>query len=166
MCGFSRGFKVRSEHGEEGGSLLCGQAPIAHQPYLVQPGPAPLQWSVGECDSSLEGKELRRLLAQSRARNSFVEGTPVAASGIEPDEPILPEVERLMAHGSKAKHAEPGPKEPARPHLADHAINILLSEWRERIVEGCRKDIMVEETECRRFARTYHVCHVQLSAIP
>jgi hypothetical protein len=68
-----------------------------------------------------------------------LEGTPVPASGIEPDEPILPEVERVMAARQQSETCRIRPKETSATRLADHAVNIPLSELREWIVEGCRK---------------------------
>ena len=148
---------MRCQHGGEHGALFRNQASVAHQPDLMQPSPAPLQWSVGKCNSGLEWNQSCRLLPQSRAIGLAVKGTPISAAGIEADEPILPEVERFVFHGGKAKHAEPGPQKPARSRLPDDAVKALDSEGCEWIVDSGRKDVMVNESECFRFARPYDI---------
>src|ERR1700730_10481676 len=157
-CGCATGgFKVRRQRGGEHGALFRDQASVAHQPDLMQPTPAPLQRSVGKCDSGLERNQSCRLLPQSRAIGLAVKGTTISTAGIEADEPILPEVERFVFHGGKAKHAEPGPQKPARSRLPDDAVKVLGSERREWIVDSGRKDVMVNESECFRFACPYDI---------
>src|ERR1700730_18043357 len=157
-CGCATGgFKVRCQHGGEHSAFFRDQASVAHQPDLMQPSPAPLQWSVGKCNSGLEWNQSCRLLPQSRAIGLAVKGTPISAAGIEADEPILPEVERFVFHGGKAKHAEPGPQKPARPRLPDDAVKVLDGEGCEWIVDSGRKDVMVNESECFRFACPYDI---------
>src|SRR6266571_7894388 len=138
---------MRRQHLRDHASLVGLQLGTAHRADLVQPAAAPLQRGIFECNSRPARNEAGVRLAQLRSIDIAVEDAPVRAAGVEPDEPILAEVERLVADAVEAEHAEPGPQEPALAGNANEPKEILRSERRERIVGRGWKQVVIEKSE-------------------
>ena len=119
----------------------------------MQPGSAPLQRCLGGLNFGLERKQKAVGGSCNGLVRSAIERPPISPAGVEANEPILPEIERLVLDGRKAEHAKAGPQKPARPRGADDAINVLAGERRERVVSSGRKDIVVDEAESFGLAR-------------
>src|SRR6185312_15981158 len=82
---------------------------------------------------------------------------PIAAAGVEADEPVLPEIERLVGDRSEAKKAEARPQVPALAGNPQHTEKILAGKRREGIVRRGGKQIVVEKAEGLRPCRLHRI---------